>query len=922
MVSATLEIAHHVAFYVRHSSDCVMWILIMSSVWVGIAFEGKRPPADRHDALGVISLFAIYINSLAAVSFLLRCYDQFFFFIFYLVIVVIALPLAVLFDVLSFFLLLAYFTTVTVYSILAHAFLVLYFWAYSITLTVNQIVHHWVLVLLKVCWELCIARKPRYRQAMSNAAGLGGTLSGTNLCLMCDQLISNSPLLVGTNWIFTRNVEFHGHHNLLHLRASAGTCHLCNFFLRSKLLVTQRGSAKPSQEETINNLNDPYRIKVWEKRLSSGKKLLRFQLVGKNNDTGVPLIVEEFHHATPDQGAPKSTDSASILEWARREVKSCEKNHENCQNFFVRSEQTRFRPKRLLDVGDSTNVRLVETSELSAAETVEYVALSHCWGKNGISHILKVENLADLKTSIEVTQLAKNFQHAISITRGMSVRYLWIDSLCIIQNSIEDLQCETDTMGLLYANALCTISATSSPDSSGGLFFPTEPFLGDCSLRCQGSMSLIATFPGTQETALAELFHQRVDRPEPGIASLTTRGWAFQERVLASRVLHFCNGVVLFECNTLQASSSQRYATPYPRLKHIRSDGVLQQATLGPKPHPRPARPPWPTPKFDTGHRRSMMLTHSTKIRPGRYLDMRYRVVSSGDETVPVYRWNKDYERHSYSAANFYSLSIGYGEYKKYMEWRPQLATVVDMSARLGMRGAFEMLVNFKGHTLPEFLEFHTSWFEIVGRYSMRELTVSEDKLRALGGITFFVERCTGFKYTFGAWNEVLGFDLLWVRKGGVRERPERSVPSWSWAAIDGEVGHRLKRESNKQGGSGKGRAWDDINVLVENMSITTKNAVLLPTCRFWALYAITANVNFVPDIELETSYHELICVPIVKLRISDKQCELQGLVLRSWSGQSRDADFQRVGYFWTSNTADIQTLLRDSVVWQKLRIG
>jgi hypothetical protein len=62
-------------------------------------------------------------------------------------------------------------------------------------------------------------------------------------------------------------------------------------------------------------------------------------------------------------------------------------------------------------------------------------------------------------------------EDAIAVARKLRVRYLWIDSLCIIQGNEEDWQKECCIMNKVYQNSFCNIAATASIDSHGGLFF-------------------------------------------------------------------------------------------------------------------------------------------------------------------------------------------------------------------------------------------------------------------------------------------------------------------------------------------------------------------------------------------------------------------------------------------------------------------
>ena len=116
---------------------------------------------------------------------------------------------------------------------------------------------------------------------------------------------------------------------------------------------------------------------------------------------------------------------------------------------------------------DSTT-KLIETSV--ATPKGPYVTLSHCWGTEGVILKTTKSNLEAFKHQLPDT-LPKTFSHAIAATRKLGVGYLWIDSLCIIQDDRGDWELESAQMHQVYQNALCNLAATSSSDGQGGLFF-------------------------------------------------------------------------------------------------------------------------------------------------------------------------------------------------------------------------------------------------------------------------------------------------------------------------------------------------------------------------------------------------------------------------------------------------------------------
>ncbi|OAL45929.1 HET-domain-containing protein, partial [Pyrenochaeta sp. DS3sAY3a] len=213
-------------------------------------------------------------------------------------------------------------------------------------------------------------------------------------------------------------------------------------------------------------------------------------------------------------------------------------------------------PARILDVScfdDSEDVRLAETAFLDPK--LPYIALSHVWGPNGIPDHTKLlkSNITQFHKRIPYSCLAKNFQDAINITRQLKLRYIWIDAICIIQDSTQDWKTESMKMASVYMNALLTVAIEDSPDSEGGCFrtvdfsksLPTMISIESTLSNGVTSTLIIpeevdATVGGTVETGPPEL--QR--------SVLATRAWAYQERILSPRIIHFTNDTMIWECRT------------------------------------------------------------------------------------------------------------------------------------------------------------------------------------------------------------------------------------------------------------------------------------------------------------------------------------------------------------------------------------
>ena len=200
------------------------------------------------------------------------------------------------------------------------------------------------------------------------------------------------------------------------------------------------------------------------------------------------------------------------------------------------SSETARLPTRVLDleVGLSHNcIRLADMQGKSG----RYICLSHCWGKSRKKCLTTKGNLEANKASIPVDQLLPSMQDAIAVTRKFGVRYLWIDSLCIVQDSVEDWSHEAAQMASIYENAFLTIGATSAESDEEGFLYPPNTHL---KLQVQ-------TLEGTSQDLYVQPEGRRKDLL-PEHQPLLRRAWCYQERLLSSRMLHFTRRELWWEC--------------------------------------------------------------------------------------------------------------------------------------------------------------------------------------------------------------------------------------------------------------------------------------------------------------------------------------------------------------------------------------
>ncbi|EGO58328.1 hypothetical protein NEUTE1DRAFT_101195 [Neurospora tetrasperma FGSC 2508] len=198
-------------------------------------------------------------------------------------------------------------------------------------------------------------------------------------------------------------------------------------------------------------------------------------------------------------------------------------------------------PTRIIDVGPregSGSARLVE----SQGERGHYTALSYCWGssrKSDRPYLTTTETLEKHLSELPWDLLPKTLRDAILLTRAVGMRYLWIDSLCIIQDSNDDWEKEAARMGTLYAQARLVIAATIGTDAQAGLF-PFQTYIHHPSRR---------SIPSWRRSPSLYFRNLPNERGSPQLnLPLFTRGWATQEWVLARRIVFWTQERMCWYC--------------------------------------------------------------------------------------------------------------------------------------------------------------------------------------------------------------------------------------------------------------------------------------------------------------------------------------------------------------------------------------
>lgn len=372
------------------------------------------------------------------------------------------------------------------------------------------------------------------------------------LCYLCESLFDAK-----VTWV---EDCYRHHHDIFSLASSAAHgCHLCNLILGQikpenvkRLQQDLAELATPVSRQMGINIpgKKAFALKIAARGSvlpvtsyqSAAERREGWSVIGK-----LEILPEEVDYSNAARSKAilncSETSIAHITDW----MSQCIISHEKCLEIQTVAATRDVLPKRLLDISSTAEtgrLRLVSTTTLD--QHTLYVTLSHCWGGK-CGTVLGTDNVGVWEGGVDVSILPRTFQDAVMITTKLSVRYLWIDALCIIQDSPDDTEWrhEASIMGDIYANSYVTLAATTSENSEGGLLHRRNPLsIWPCRIaakwKCFKLRNLVVS--------VGKWARERDMKP------LEDRAWAFQEWLLAKRLIHFSHDQVRWECYCLAAS--------------------------------------------------------------------------------------------------------------------------------------------------------------------------------------------------------------------------------------------------------------------------------------------------------------------------------------------------------------------------------
>lgn len=253
---------------------------------------------------------------------------------------------------------------------------------------------------------------------------------------------------------------------------------------------------------------------------------------------------------------------------------------QNCDHYMA----TDFLPSRLLDLGPQTSldfIRLIDSSQIvriGESDSPRYAALSYCWGPSlataGVEHVrAELGSMESMRRNVPKQGISQVILDAIKVCKALSIRYLWVDSLCIIQDEPSDWERESVAMTLIYSNAFVTISTPSSTASNESFLVRHRrhvavPFQSRIVPSINGHYNLVASGLCNRGSLYGwpnlDVFR----------TSWASRGWTLQEYEMSNRLLIFGKSMVHFRCRHIVSENGyRRRATDLlPRMVEVLDD--------------------------------------------------------------------------------------------------------------------------------------------------------------------------------------------------------------------------------------------------------------------------------------------------------------------------------------------------------------
>jgi hypothetical protein len=451
------------------------------------------------------------------------------------------------------------------------------------------------------------------------------------------------------------------------------------------------------------------------------------------------------------------------LDWVQRLLEQCKINHVSC-----RKGARPLLPKRVLLLNNDDKATITARLFEPINQREPYLALSHCWGKYQ-NCITTRKNIAKRIAGVPWKAIPQTFREVMQLALKLGFRYIWIDSLCIIQDDADDWEEQSALMSEIYQNAALTIAATSSNGDNEGC----------CTRKTHHIPDIEVTLPediGTCRIGVRKPLHHFDAQTADGLLDhfpLLTRGWAFQERLLSPRVLHICESELVWECreaSKCECGSLSQDRSPGGVYHHAveNNEQEKEQHELA---------------RQELAEQLEAMQLERTE--DAHLIATLTQEVGSEFDLPPAYEdvVSPAYTEDSISPDTVYGPQISDDDIFSFTATSnvPVYGdtTPTNEPNEAGIKDCPELVFHFH---------------RIVEQYSALRWTRPSDRLVAFSGLCKRVHHLRN-NYLAGLWSDSIGYDLLWrvetinlnTEGNGARSLEYRG-PTWSWVSVDSAV--------------------------------------------------------------------------------------------------------------------------------------
>ncbi|KAB5528828.1 heterokaryon incompatibility protein-domain-containing protein [Coniochaeta sp. 2T2.1] len=365
--------------------------------------------------------------------------------------------------------------------------------------------------------------------------------------------------------------------SIMQLVDSAATeCHLCTLLLKALLPERTLIGIKEQPQDQYWMRKTMYQIQMLPDSLDVlvGGFVLRIKIDTENPENAKDLHFKPVRPSVDDNSNQRSwtllepifgthidvvqtRSSTNINPPAIQQIKNwlrtCTEEHDTCRGSDSATSFPQDSTFRLVDIGVHTDdpVRLVDVDNSLGTSQMKYITLSYRWTDKIKRTSLNAGVKDQFYRSIQTDAWPQIYRDAVLVARQLGIRYLWIDSLCIVQGQKEDWKGQAALMDKIYGCGFLNLAGVEG-ERSLGLEVTRNP------LRVAPCLFTL-TRPG-REPPLSTIQNWLCYRPDDirkavDRAPLYDRGWTFQERVLSKRTVHF-GDQLFWECTCLRASET------------------------------------------------------------------------------------------------------------------------------------------------------------------------------------------------------------------------------------------------------------------------------------------------------------------------------------------------------------------------------